>query len=135
MDIAVAAVVLQKVAIPVVPDHRGVGGGDVGDLGIRDALAGEFAGQRFKPLAHLEQVAHVLVGHPGRARAAVRQQLNQALGGEHLEGFAQRRARDLQLFTEVALGNPRARWNLAIEQHGADAAYHFIMKHRRQNPV
>ena len=108
-----------------------MGGCDVGDLGIRDALAGELAGQRFKPLAHLEQVAHVLVGQPGRARAAVRQQLDQALGREHLEGFAQRRARDLQLFTEVALGNPRARRNLAIEQHGADAAYHFLVQHRR----
>ena len=102
----------------------------VDDLGVRDALAGQFAGQRLEALADLEQVAHVLVGQFCCARAAMRQQLHEPFGGEHLERLAQRRARYLQPLAQLALGNPRARRDLAVEQDGPDAADDFLMQHR-----
>jgi hypothetical protein len=54
------------------------------------------ARQRFQPRHHLEGVEHVGLGEFDCDRAAVRQQFHQAFGGQHLDGLAQRRARDLQ---------------------------------------
>ena len=44
------------------------------------------------------------------------QELHEPFGGQHLERFAQRRARDVEPFAQLAFGNPRARRDLAVEQ-------------------
>ena len=109
--------------------HVRMRGGDRVDLGVADALAGELAGEGLQSLADLEQVAHVLVGQLRRARPAMRQELHEPFRGQHLQRLAQRRARNLEPLAQIALGNPRARRDFAVEQDGADAVDDLVVKH------
>ena len=63
-------------------------------------------------------------------RAAIGQQFDQALGREHLDGFAQRRARDIQRFTELAFVELGAGCDLALDDALTQAQGDLLVQHR-----
>ena len=99
---------------------------DLGDFGVADVFAGESPGQALEPAHEVEQFAEVALAQLPHPRAAVGQQLDQAFGRQHLEGFAQRRARDAEHLAELPLGNAAAVGDVALDdvvaQPGQDLA-------------
>ena len=101
---------------------------DLGDLGIGDVFAGEPAGQAFEPAHDVEQFGEILLAqlpHPG---AAVRQQFDQSFRRQHLQGLAQRRARDAQHLAKLALGNAAAVGNVALDDVVAQPGQDLVMQ-------
>ena len=65
--LTVAPIILGEIAIAIILGHRGVHVADFVDVLIGDALAGEFAGERFQLLTDLKKILHVLGGELGCA--------------------------------------------------------------------
>jgi hypothetical protein len=97
---------------------------DFGDFRIERAGAGELAGQAFQRAHHFEGVLDLGHRHLRHDRAAVRLQHDQALDRQRLERFAQRRARDVQLFAQHALVEPGAGGQHPFDDHLAQARTH-----------
>ena len=88
---------------------------DFGDFGIGDVFAGKPPGKAFQPTHDVEQFGKLALAqlpHPG---AAVRQQLDQAFGRQHLQRFAQRRARNGQHLAKLPLRNAAAVRDIALD--------------------
>jgi len=74
-------------------------------------------------------VRHVVGRQLHGDRAAVRQVLDQAFGGEQLQRLAQRRARYLQLLGELALVQLLARRDAALDDQRAQPLRHRQVQH------
>ena len=101
---------------------------DFGQLGVGDAFGCQFARLGLKAGHHFKGVAHVGFAQFKRNRAAVGQQLDQTLGRQSLDGFAQRRARDLEHLAEFALVELGAGGDATFHQHFAQALGHLLMQ-------
>ena len=101
----------------------------LGQRGGRDAKRRQFTGLALQRGDQLEGVGNVLRRHHRHHRTSVRQQLDQALGGQHLDRLAQRRARDLQGFTQLALVELVARRQLALDDALAQPQGHRLVQH------
>ena len=75
--------------------------------------------QAFQRGHDLEGMAHVLARQRHDLDAAIGQLQQQAVGRQQAEGLAQRRARDAELLAELALVQPRARRQDALDDQGA----------------
>ena len=84
--------------------------------------------RRFQAGHHFEGVEHVGFAQRHGDRAAVGQQLDQAFGRQHLDRFAQRRARDLQHFGQLALVELGAGRDAVFHQHLAQALRHLLVQ-------
>jgi hypothetical protein len=75
----------------------------------------------------------VLLSQLRRHRAPVGQQHHQAFHRQHLDGFAQRRARDLQLLAERAFVQLGTRRNLPFHDELAQTRAHLLVQNRAGN--
>jgi hypothetical protein len=66
------------------------------DVGVGGVLRGLVGAAAFQQRDHREDLVQVLLGHLGHEAAAPRLVPHHALGREHLQRLAQRRARDAQ---------------------------------------
>ena len=115
MDQLVDAEIAGHVAVQVEPVHLVMQPLYLGDFGVGDVFAGKAPGEAFEPAHDVEQFCQIALAqlpHPG---AAVRQQFDQSFRGQHLQGFAQRRARDAQHLAKLAFGNATAVRNVALD--------------------
>ena len=92
---------------------------DLCEFVVGDARRGKLARMRFEIGHHLKGVDHILLAKRERNGATVRQQLDEALRGQHLDRLAQRRARDLKLLAKLALIQLGTGRNGAFDQHAA----------------
>src|SRR5690606_27728039 len=95
--------------------HRRVKPRDLGNVLLRGPLASELTGEGFEHAHHLEHVECARARDGRDGRAAVRQQLHEAFGCEHLDRLAQRRAGYAEALREQALVQPVARLELALD--------------------
>jgi len=109
----------HPLAPPPVADHVGMQGLEAGEVIGGQARAGEFAGQRLQHAHDGEEFLHRLRCDAGDAGATVRREVHEALGGQHLQCLAQRRARDPEEVAEVGLGDLVARLQRAFDDHVA----------------
>ena len=121
-------VVRRQVAPGVGGQHFKMHGLDFIQLGWCDSLRGQFARLRFQTGHDLKSVQHIGFAQQDGNGPPVGQQLNQPFGGQHLDGFAQRRARDIEHFTQFALIELGARRNAVFNQHLAQAVRHLLMQ-------
>src|SRR5260370_1059407 len=77
---------------------------------------------------HLKEIGRVLAGELGHARAAVGEQGDEAFASQHLEGLAQRSARDAEELAEVFLRDFAAWLEPALHDHVADARHGFVVE-------
>ncbi len=102
---------------------------DLVEFRLADALARQLAGHRLQPAHHLEQVVDGLAREQHHLGAAVGQQRDQPVAGQHLEGLAQWRARDLELVAQHALVEPGARGEVALDNHRPQTLGHRHMQY------
>jgi hypothetical protein len=81
-----------------------------------------------RPRHHLEGVQDIGFRQRDGHGAAVGQQFDQAFGGQHLDGFAQRRARHVQQLRELALVELGAGCDGTFDQHLAQAMRHLFVQ-------
>ena len=105
----------------------------LGQLLFRGALGGELGGHALQTAGDLEQLDDLARGHPCHPRPPVRQQLDQALGGENLQGLAQRRARDFEEVAQRLLVDPLAGRKLVLDDHVAQPFGHVVMQRATTN--
>ena len=119
------------VALDVVPRRvvleRVVQMGQVAQIVIAGLAGGLEGAAAFEQRHHRKQRVGVVFGELDDAAAAVRHQLYQALGGQHLERLAQGGAADLPGVGQRLLVDPGAGAELAIEDHGAQARRHAVV--------
>jgi len=106
---------------------------DLGELWLADAGGGELAGLAFETGDDLEGVGDVPRRELRRDRTAVRDEVHQALRREHADRLAQRRARDLELFGELALVELRAGRDQAFHDLLAQAGGGVLVQHARRD--
>ena len=116
---------------PPRPEPPRSGGGSTRErrraLGGRIA-AGELARQPFQRRHHLERLRQAAALERRHLRAAVGQQRDQPFGGEQLERFSQRRARDPEPFAEQPLVQPGAGCELSLDDQVAQPVYGLLVK-------
>ena len=97
----------MHVAAQVVAIHLVMQPLDLGDFRVGDVFAGQPAGEASSPpiTRTVREFALAELAHAG---AAIRQQFDQSFGRQHLQGFAQRRARNAEHLAKLAFGNARA---------------------------
>jgi len=101
---------------------------DLGQLGFGDALRGQLARLRFQPGHDLKGIQYVVLGQLDGNGAAIGQQLDQSFGRQHLDGFAQRCARDIENRAEFALIKFGARCDAVFNQHLAQSVRRLLMQ-------
>jgi hypothetical protein len=82
----------------------------------------------FQRLEHFQDLADVAFGESAHHRALGRYDLDQALAGQRLDRFAQRRSRDAERGADLAFVDPRAWRQGALDDHVADLVQHGIMQ-------
>jgi hypothetical protein len=100
----------------------------LGQLGISGLGGGFERAAAFQQRHHRKQLVGIVVGQLDDAAAALRHQLHQALGGQHLQRLAQRRAADQPLLGQGLFVDPLARRQLALEDHGAQPRRHAVVQ-------
>ena len=101
---------------------------DLGQFGLGDALCSQLPRLGLQPGHDLKGVMHIGFAELDGDGAPVWQQLHQALGGQHLDGFAQWRTRDLQHLAELALVEFGAGRNPTFDQHLAQLLGHLLVQ-------
>ena len=127
MDALVGLKVIVHVAMQVVAVHFVVQPLDLGDFFVGDGLAGKPSGEALQAAHDVEKLLQIALAELAHARAAVRQQFDQALGGKHLERLAQGGAGNSEHFAELPFGNASAVRNVAFD--------HIVAKPRQDFPV
>ena len=100
--------ILHQLAAPIVGEHPIVLGRDVStSASPLRADGGDLAGHGFQAPEHLDKSLRRRRLQRRQPGAAVGQKFDQTFGGQSLEGFAQRRARDAELRAELLLRHAR----------------------------
>ncbi len=105
----------MHVAVQIVAIHFVVQPLDRGNFLVRDGFAGQSPGEALQPGHHVEQLLEVALAELAHPGAAIGQEFDQALGGQHLERFTQRRSGNSQHFAELPLRNAGALRDVAFD--------------------
>src|SRR5262245_37252796 len=124
VDALVDGEIAVHVAIEIVAVHLVVQPLDRSDFLVGDGFAGEAPGEAFEARHYVEKLLQVPLAELAHPRAAVGQELDQALRRQHLERLAQRRPGDPKHLAELPLGNTRAARNVA---------FHYIVAQPQQD--
>jgi hypothetical protein len=108
--------------------HLEVQGPHLGQFLLADALRGQLAGHALQPGQHFEGLQHIGLIQPHGHGATVGDQIHQPFGGQQLDGFAQRRARDAQLLAQGALMELGPGRYAPFHQPGAQPRGHLLMQ-------
>ncbi len=113
MDLLVDPHVFAPLAVLVKIDHTAQKPAHFRELRLGHPLAGELAREALDGPEHPIKMLDIGGGELGDDHAAVGQLVDEALGRQRPQGFAQRGARHAQFFAELHLAEPRAGRQLA----------------------
>ena len=128
MNVLVDAEIEHALALGEQLHHAVVHCTHADDLGVCRIDAGKLARERLHARNDGQHVARLARLDAAHDRAAIGLDLDQPLDGQHLEGFAQRRARDMQLLAKLLLDDAAAFRQMPLDNEVAQPRRHRLMQ-------